>query len=240
MSGRKQWLTLVLAWLLGVMPMAAGVPCKTAGGDSCEVALLGVGGQNRTWAGYGGGALQLSLPVCNNLDIQSGLQGLSSGVMTGLLHVQPVFPLKKGQLFADVTGYYGGFYEYGINEWLTAVSVGWRNEHLSAQIGLSVRWILDSEGADKVVEPADLFYRIAYRLKTDGAPWNLTGGVANFSRYQVERAMEPVFFLEGRYSLGEHLSLIGELNIKPTGMFHLTASWYGFSAGLGLSYRFAL
>lgn len=240
MSGRIKWLTLVLASLLGALPMAAGIPCKTAGSDSCELALLGVGGQNRTWAGYGGGALQLSLPVCKNLDIHSGLQGLSSGVMTGLLHVQPVFPSKKGELFADVTGYYGGFYKYGINEWLTAGSVGWRNDHLSAQLGLSVRWILDSGSTDKVVEPVDPFYRIAYRLKADNAPWNLTGGVANYSRYQVERAMEPVFFLEGYYHLWERLSLIGELNIKPTGMFHLTASWYGFSAGVGLSYRFAL
>ena len=240
MSGRIKWLTLVVVWLLGVLPMAAGEPCKIAAGDSFEVALLGVGGQNRTWAGYGGGAMQLSLPVCKNLDIHSGLQGLSSGVMTGLLHVQPVFPLKKGELFADVTGYYGGFYKYGINEWLTAGSVGWRNDHLSAQLGLSVRWILDSGSTDKVVEPVDPFYRIAYRLKTDNAPWNLIGGVANYSRYQVERAMEPVFFLEGYYHLWERLSLIGELNIKPTGMFHLTASWYGFSAGVGLSYRFAL
>ena len=232
MSGKRNCLTLVVAWLLGVLPMTAGVPY--------EVALLGVGGQNRTWVGYGGGALQLSLPVCKNLDIQSGFQGLSSGVMTGLLHVQPVFPSKKGQLFADVTGYYGGFYKYGIDEWLTAGSVGWRNDHISAQIGLSVRWILDRESTDKVVEPADLFYRFAYRLKTDDAPWNLTGGVANYSRYQVERAMEPVFFLEGYYRLGEHLSLIGELNVKPTGMFHLTASWHGFNAGIGLSYRLPL
>ena len=232
MSGRIKWLTLAFAFLLGVLPMTAGVPY--------ELALLGVGGQNRTWAGYGGGALQLSLPVREHLDIQSGLQGLSPGVMTGLLHVQPVFPLKKGALFADLTGYYGGFYKYGIDEWLAAGSVGWRNDHLSAQIGLSVRWILDRGSADKVVEPIDPFYRIAYRLKTDDAPWNLTGGVANYSRYQVERAMEPIFFLNGYYRLGEHLSLIGELNVKPTGMFHLTASWYGFSAGIGLSYRFAL
>lgn len=232
MSGKKQWFTLVLACLLGVLPMAAG--------NNCELALLGIGGQNRTWSGYGGGGLQLSLPLCRHLDIQSGFQGLSSGVMTGLLHVQPVFPLKKGELFADATGYYGGFYKYGTSEWLTAGSAGWRNEHISAQIGLSVRWILDRESTDKVVEPADLFYRFAYRLKAGGAPWNLTGGVANYSRYQVERAMEPVFFLEGYYRLGDNLSLIGELNIKPTGMFHLTASWYGFSAGVGLSYRFAL
>lgn len=232
MSWKKQWLTLVLASLLGALPMAAGKPC--------ELALLGIGGQNRTSAGFGGGALQVNLPAWKHLDIQSGFQGLSSGIMTGLLHVQPVFPLKKGALFADVTGYYGGFYKYGINEWLTAGSVGWRNEHISAQIGLSVRWILDRGGTDKVVEPVDLFYRIAYRLKADNDPWNLTGGVANYSRYQVERATEPVFFLEGCYRLGNRLSLTGELDIKPTGMFHLTASWYGFCAGIGLSYRFAL
>lgn len=47
MSGRIKWLILVLAWLPGVLPMAAGTPC--------ELALLGVGGQNSTWADYGGG-----------------------------------------------------------------------------------------------------------------------------------------------------------------------------------------
>lgn len=231
MCKRVKLLTLVLAWLLGALPMAAG--------NSGELALLGIGGQSRTWAGYGGGALQVNLPVWEHLDIQSGFQSLSPGVITGLLQVKPVFPIKNGDLFADVCGYYGGFYKYGINEWLTAGSFGWRNEHLSAQIGLSVRWIMDRESAGKIVEPADLLYRIAYRLKTGDAPWNLTGGVANYSRYQVGRATEPVFFLEGRYSLRERLSLIGELDIKPTGMFHLAASWHGFSAGVGLSYRFA-
>ena len=52
---RYRVITLVLAGMLGVLPMAAGGPG--------EVALLAIGGQNRTWAGYGGGALQASLPV---------------------------------------------------------------------------------------------------------------------------------------------------------------------------------
>ena len=245
---RYRVITLVLAGMLGVLPMAAGGPGETTGGGPGEttgggpgeVALMAIGGQNRTWAGYGGGALQASLPVWEHLDIQAGLQGLSSGVMTGLLHIQPVFPLKEGELFADVTGYYGGFYKYSTKEWLAGGSFGWRNAHVSAQVGLSVRWILDRNGAGKIVEPIDPLYRIAYRLKTDDAPWNLTGGMANYTRYQVERAMQPVFFLEGRYRLSQQLSLIGEVNIKPTGMFHLTATWYGFSAGLGISYRFAL
>lgn len=240
MSGKLRWIALALAGLLGGLPMAAGVPGKTGSGRSGGLALLGIGGQNRTWAGYGGGALQADLPVWEHLDIRSGFQGLSPGVMTGLLQVQPVFPFQKGALFADVSGYYGGFYNYGIHEWLVAGSLGWRNDHVSIQAGLSVRWILDGGGSGQVVEPIDPFYRFAYRLKAEDAPWNLTGGVANYTRYQVQRAMQPVFFLEGNYRIGQQLSLMGEVNIVPSGMFHLVASWYGFSAGIGLRYRFAL
>lgn len=260
MCGKIKWLTIVLALLLEALPMAAGAPSGAASTPgkpistaessgstsgtpitrSYEVTLMGIGGQNRTWGGYGGGALQASLPVLRNLDIRAGLQGLSPGVMTGLLQVQPVFPLKKGELFADITGYYGGFYKYGVTEWLTAASVGWRAVHFSAQLGLSVRWILDGATSSRVVEPIDPVFRIAYRIKADDSPWNLAVGVANFSRYQVERAMQPIFFLEGRYNFTQNLAVTGELNIKPAGMFHLVASWYGFSAGIGLRYSFAL
>lgn len=232
---------MVLAGWLGVLPMAAGGPGETArDGSPAEVALLGIGGQNRTWAGYGGGALRATVPIRDRVTLLAGLQGLSPGVMTGLLQAQPSFPLQKSELFADVTGYYGGFYNYDTREWLAAGSLGWRNGHFSAQVGLSVRWIRDTDSSDKIVEPVDPIYRIAYRLKADDAPWNLSGGMANYTHYQVERAMQPVFFLEGRYRLSQQLSLIGEVNVKPTGMFHLTATWYGFSAGLGISYRFAL
>ena len=231
---------MALAGLLGVLPAAAGVPDKKANGDHYEVALLGIGGQNRTWGGFGGGALQANLPVWKYLDIQSGLQGLSPGAMTGLLQLQPILPLRKGELFADVTGYYGGFYNYGIHECLLAGSIGWRNAHFSVQAGLSVRWIMDRGKSSPVVEPVDPFYRIAYRVKKNDASWNLTAGVANYSRYQVERAMQPIFFLEGSYRIGQQLSLIGEVYVKPVGMFHLVASWYGVSAGIGIRYRFAL
>ena len=240
MNGKIKWLALVLATFLGVLPVAAGIPDNKVGGDHYEVSLLGIGGQNRTWAGFGGGALQANLPVWKYLDIQSGLQGLSPGVMTGLLQLQPVLPLKTGELFADVTGYYGGFYKYGVNEWLLAGSIGWRNAHFSVQGGVCVRWIRDGGPSDLVVEPVDPFYRVTYRVKTDDAPWNLTAGIANYSRYQVERAMQPIFFLEGSYRIGQQLSLIGEVYIKPVGMFHLVASWYEFSAGIGIRYRFAL
>lgn len=241
MTGKIKRLTLALALLLGTLPLKAGVPGKAADTPrSYEVTLMGIGGQNRTWGGYGGGALQASLPVLKNLDIFTGIQGLSPGVMTGLLQVQPVFPLKKGELFADITGYYGGFYRYGVTEWLTALGAGWRNSHFSAQLGISVRWILDRDSSSKVVEPIDPVFRLAYSIKECTSPWNITGGVANYSRYQVERAMQPIFFLEGYYSVTKNLAVTGELNIKPAGMFHLVASWYGFTAGIGLKYRFAL
>jgi hypothetical protein len=241
MTGKIKWLTLALALMLGTLPLKAGVPGKAADTPrSYEVAVMGIGGQNRTWGGYGGGALQASLPVLKNLDILTGIQGLSPGVMTGLLQIQPVFPLKKGELFADITGYYGGFYRYGVTEWLTALGAGWRAAHFSAQLGISVRWILDRDSSSRVVEPIDPVFRVAYSVKESSSPWNITGGVANYSRYEVERAMQPIFFLEGYYSVTKNLSVTGELNIKPAGMFHLVASWYGFTAGIGLKYRFAL
>lgn len=227
-----RWSPLItlVAGLLGAFPLMAD--------GTGEVALLGVGGQNRTWSGFGGGALQASIPVTKQLTIQTGWQGLSSGTVTGLLQVQPAFPLKKGELFIDASAYYGGFYKSGVGEVLAAASAGWRSAHFSAQLGLSVRWIFG--GSDTVVEPIDAFYRIAGTLNKPDSQWNLSIGIANYTRYQVERAMQPIFFFEGRYRIGRKFSIIGELNIKPAGMFHLTATWYGFSAGLGVAYRFGL
>lgn len=234
---RIKVLTILLAGMLGSLPMMAGDHGEMPGGPG-EVAVLGIGGQNRTWSGYGGGALQATIPITEKMSLKAGLQGLSSGVMTGLLQFQPAFPFSKGELFIDASAYYGGFYKYHTGEWLAAAGAGWRAAHFSAQLGLSVRWI--AGGSDVVVEPIDLFYRIAGSLNKADAQWNLTAGVANFTHYQVERAMQPIFFIEGRYTFTSRLSLIGEIDVKPAGMFHLTATWYGFSAALGLSYRIGL
>ena len=79
-----KWPMIALALMLGTLPLKAGVPGKTADTPrSYELAVIGIGGQNRTWGGYGGGALQASLPVLKKLDILTGIQGLSPGVMAG-------------------------------------------------------------------------------------------------------------------------------------------------------------
>lgn len=43
MSGKLRWIALLLSGMLGVLPMAAGVPGKTVGGRSVGLALLGTG-----------------------------------------------------------------------------------------------------------------------------------------------------------------------------------------------------
>jgi len=67
MSGKLRWIALLLSGMLGVLPMAAGVPGETVGGRSVGLALLG------------------------------------TGVMTGLLQVQPVFPLRASKSSSPAT-----------------------------------------------------------------------------------------------------------------------------------------
>ena len=89
-----------------------------------------------------------------------------------------------------------------------------------------------------VVEPFNLLYRVEVFCRPQNNPWNLSFMISNVDDYQMERSYQPLFSAGAWYDFNEHWRLNLWAQCKPTGMFHLDATFYGATFRTGFSYRF--
>jgi len=237
--------------LLLALPLSAKEYISKDGGHNMRgfgverysLSLMAEYGYNRTWEHMGNVDVMAHMPVVKNVQIDARLQYQSANVLTGALVLRPTFDLPVGQMFAETEILYKGVLRNRMSDFCAALSVGWRFDYLSVQIGGFVR-ILDSwdrnwHSEEKYeVEPFNLLYRVELFCRPQTNNWNISVGLSNRDDWQMERMWQPLFQLGGRYDIDEHwrVSLDGELKI--TGMFHLNATFYAAYLRAGFSYRF--
>jgi len=56
--------------------------------------------------------------------------------------------------------------------------------------------------------------------------------------YQMERMWQPLFMIGAWYDVTDHWRINMGVQCKPTGMFHLDATFYGATLRAGFSYKF--
>ena len=82
-------------------------------------------------------------------------------------------------------------------------------------------------------------YRMDYvSVRPQNNPWNLSFMFSNVDDYQMERMWQPLFGIGAYYDVADHWRLNFAAQCKPTGMFHLDATFYGATFRTGFSYRF--
>lgn len=207
-----------------------------------EITLSGgmAAGYNPAWGFYAGADAAISASFNNNLDLSIQAEPLSNGVSTMGFSARPRINLIKGYLYLDGSILYKSF-PSGMYDYVSAGSLGWRFTHWDVQLGMFSRVIgdrnIDIHSEDeRICEPFNALYRIQYNLKGDDSSWDAYAGLSNFTAFEYERQYSPLFFLGGSAGLTKHLGLYGEIDIKPSGMFHLTAAAYGIVGRLGITY----
>lgn len=241
----KRTTILLLALLLpsGAFAISEGIGVSPSS-EGPHISVLGVGGYNSTWNAFGGLALRGEFPVNAHFTALADAELVSSGVATLRVAARPSFALGPGQLFLD-TSVFGRFLGSGspssTAEFVTAISAGYKLRYLDAQLGFFSRTMCDlgpDPGLDFVGEPFNLLYRLSFNIMAPDSPWNVGGGVSNFTPYEYERMWQPLFFVNGHYRVSDRLDAVGTLYIKPTGIFHQVASLYGVTLRAGITYSF--
>lgn len=203
-----------------------------------DVYAGGVGGYNMTWGGYGGAEVRASVDINNIVEIGLRMESLSSNVHTPALTVRPRINFKAGALYfeADMVNRLSAGSR--INDLAVMIGVGWKMKHFDACLGTSVRVMNQLTFGDKVVEPFNVAYRVQFNVMGDAGSWDVFGGLSNISPYKIERQETAYFYLGGRYDINDRLGLLAQVDIQPVAIFHLTTSFYGAYARVGLKYRF--
>ena len=198
---------------------------------------------NTTWGHHGNFDVQALMPFNPHFEMEAKLQFSTANVHTMALQFRPKFELPVGEMFLETDVLYRAVARNRIHDFTAALGVGYRMDHVSVTLGVFSRvmddWDRDWHSNETfVVEPFNLLYRIEVFCRPQNNPWNLSFMFSNVDDYQLERMWQPLFSVGAWYDLNNHWRLNFAAQCKPTGMFHLDASFYGATLRAGFSYTF--
>lgn len=208
-----------------------------------QISVLGEYAYNRTWEHMGNIDILALMPINPYFEMQTNVQLSSASVYTGAVVLRPKFSLPAGELFLETELLYKAVARNRQSDFCGAVSIGYRMDYVSLNIGMFGRvmsaWDRDWHSDQTYnVEPFNLLYRLEVFCRPQTEKWNISACIANIDDYQMERMWQPMFMLGGRYDIDNHWRVKIEAECKPTGMFHLSATFYSAFVRTGFTYRF--
>lgn len=235
---RKTLLFLALlcsAWLMAANP--------GFGERKYSLTALAEYSYNTTWGHHANFDVQALLPFNPYFEMEAKMQFSTANVHTGVLQFRPKFELPVGELFLETDLRYRMVARNRIGDITAGVALGYRMDYVSITIGSYCRvfddWDRDWHSNENfVVEPFNFLYRIEVFCRPQNNPWNLSFMFSDVDDYQMERMWQPLFSVGAWYNVTDHWRLNFAAQCKPTGMFHLDASFYGATFRTGFTYKF--
>ena len=223
----------------------AVVPAANPGfGDRrYSLSTLGEYSYNKTWSHHANLDLQALLPFNPYFEMETKVQLSTANVYSGVVQLRPKFELPVGELFLETDLYARFIARNRISDYTAALALGYRMDYVSVTLGVFGRVFSDWDRSwhsneSYVAEPFNLLYRLEVFCRPQANPWNLSFLFSNVDDYQMERMWQPLFGVGAWYNMNEHWRLNFFAQCKPTGMFHLDATFYGATVRAGFSYRF--
>lgn len=200
-------------------------------------------GYNYTWLSHGNLDVLAFMPVNKFVELEARVQLSTANVYTFGAVARPKIALPVGELFLETELLYAAVARAHTHDFCMAASLGYRMDYVSFQIGMFTRTLAPFEinwhGENKMnTEPLNLLYRLEVFCRPQAERWNLIFRVANIDDFRMERMWQPVFGIGGRYDFSTKWRVTADFVCKPTGMFHLNASFYGMELRAGVAYRF--
>lgn len=198
---------------------------------------------NKTYRHQANFDIQALMPINQHFEMEAKVQLSTANVYTGALQFRPKFELPAGELFLESNLMYRAIVRNQVADITAAVGVGYRMDYVSVTIGSFCRVIDDwtrswYSNETYMVEPFNLLYRLEVFCRPQDNNWNLSFLFSNIDDYHMERMWQPLFSVRAWYDVTEHWRLNMGVQCKPTGMFHLDASFYGATARAGFTYKF--
>lgn len=243
-------LTIAL-FLLEVTPVCASVISdkQPIGGEYAtlktpySITVLGEYSYNLVYEHHGNVDIKANLPFTQHFEMEPMVQISSANVYSGAINTRALFPLPVGKLYLENRLLYKYLRRNDMYDFCAALNLGYRMDYVNVQIGMFGRFMdnmkRDWHTEDETIcEPYNLLYRVEVFCRPQTCKWNLSAAISNFDDFQMERMWQLLFMVGAKYSVTDHIDLHLDAECKPTGMFHLNASFYGATARLGLTYKF--
>lgn len=198
---------------------------------------------NYTYGHYGNLDFIAAISLNRYCDMGVGVQASTANIYSAMANVCPKFPVRVGEFFVDTRFIYRAVVRSTTHDLSAMVSLGYRMDYISLQFGALARMMDDMnrewQSEDKImVEPVNLLYAIEVFVRPQSSRWNLSFRMANFNDFRTERMWQPMFMINTHCLVADHWRMLAGVELKPTGMFHLDASFYEAMARVGFAYEF--
>ena len=236
----KRFLTSVFCVLCAVAIYAANPGFGTRG---YRLTVMGEYSYNTAWGHHGNLDAQALLPFNPHFEMEAKLQLSTANVYSMGVQLRPKFELPVGEMFLETDLYVRAIARNRITDYTAALGVGYRMDYVSVTLGLFSRVMSDWDRSwhsneSYVAEPFNFLYRIEAFCRPQDNPWNLSFLFSNIDDYQMERMWQPLFGIGAWVDVADHWRITMGVQCKPTGMFHLDATFYGATLRAGFTYKF--
>lgn len=237
----KKCILIVVLFLLFFAPSAMA---QVQPGDTTYSLSLHAGyGHNLTYGSMANFDIDAFMPINSHFEMQTNIRTTTANVHTIGVQLRPKFALPKGELYLEDKLMARFVARDQVNEFLHAISLGYRMQYVNVQIGLINRVMMplpyEKNTLDKyIVEPFQMLYRVEGFVRPITSPWNITIAISNADNYMIERPWNPMLYLGGWYDINPHWRLRLSGKYKNAGMFHMNAHYYAAEVRVGAEYRF--
>lgn len=207
--------------------------------ETRSVTAMAAIGYNKTFRTYAGIDVLATIPTCDYFAAEAALEALTAGSFSASASLRPGISVGKGRFFLDGRLLYRAILPSETSEFAGGVMAGYKRQYFSLQIGGYWRNVYDlTKKSGAMHNPVDLLYKFSFCVRPMESRWNIGAAAANFTPYEFERIWLTMFFLEGHYDITDQLTTLGEICLKPTGMYSMQTTFYGFTFRAGITYKF--
>ena len=235
---------LFFIFTLGCLLMAPMAMAQVQPGDTTYSVSLHAGyGHNLTYGSMANFDIDAFMPINQHFEMQANVRTSTANYYSIGVQLRPKFALPKGELYLEDRLMARLIALDEVNEFLHAISLGYRMQYVDVQVGLINRVIMplpyERNTIDKYfVEPFQLLYRLECFVRPVTSPWNIAIAISNADDYMIERPWTPMLYLGGWYDIDSHWRLRLSGKYKNAGMFHMNAHYYAAEVRVGAEYRF--
>lgn len=113
--------------------------------------------------------------------------------------------------------------------------VGITTSHLFATLGYYFRTL--GNATERLTEPFNLYYKFGVSCLPDVQDWDLLVTFSNSHLLELDRHYLPSLTIDGWWHLSEKMGATLGLSYKPTGIFHISTTYYQLYANFGVCYK---
>ena len=231
----------LLLFSLLLAPMA--IAQVQLGDTAYSISLHAGYGHNLTYGSMANFDIDAFMPINQHFEMQANVRMSTANVHTMGVQLRPKFALPVGEMYIEDRLMARFIARDQVNEFLHAISLGYRMQYVNVQFGLINRVMMplpyERNTLDKyIVEPFQLLYRVEGFVRPVTSPWNIAIAISNADNYMIERPWTPMLYLGGWYDVNEHWRVRLSGKYKNAGMFHMNAHYYAAEVRVGGEYRF--